>query len=121
MKIDRVVIVLGAYIFAMGVWGMTRSGALTPVLISGGIAAITVWLGWMIGRGIRSARMVTIGWLVVVATVLLLATFGGIANHPAPGTISMFIFGSMALFTVGTLVLIVRTPPRRWSGPIRRM
>ncbi len=101
MKIDRIVILLGIYVFAMGVWGMARSGSLTPVLISGGIAAVTVWLGWMMGRGIRSARLVTIAWLILVGTVLVLATFGGIANHPTPGTISMFIFGSMALFAVG--------------------
>ena len=119
MKIDRLVIVLGIYIFVMGIWGMSRTGSWAPLMISGGVAAVTVWIGWMMSRHIQSARGVAIGWLIVVGGAFLLAALGGIPDHPETSTVSVLIFGSMALFAVTALVLILRTPPRRWSGPIR--
>lgn len=119
MKIDRLVIVLGIYILVMGIWGMSRTGSWAPLMISGGVAAVTVWIGWMIGRHIQSARGVAIGWLIFVAGAFLLAALGGIPDHPETSTVSVLVFGSMALFAIAALILIIKTPPRRWSGSIR--
>ncbi len=116
MKTGIIVIVLGVYIFAMGMFGMARTSSLTPVIISGAIAAVTIWLGWLLSTGIRSARSFALGWLTLLVAVMGYMTFGSILTHADPNPWSMAIFGSMALFSLVTLVFVTKSRPNRWSG-----
>lgn len=111
MKINKVLIILGVYIFAMGVIGFVRTSSFTPLFFNGSIGAVTVWLGWLNGQGIRSARNAAQWWLTVIAIGLGYLTFGGISAHPSPNLGSALIFGSMAVLTLLALVLLIKSKP----------
>lgn len=113
MRIHLLVIVLGIYIFAMGVLGMARTASLTPVYISGAISAITIWIGWLLGKGLRPVRNVALIWLSLNTAVLAYMTFGQIPAHADSDKSSMIIFGSMAVFALVTLLLAWRAYSRR--------
>jgi hypothetical protein len=117
LKVHLVVIVLGIYIFAMGMVGMARTGAFTPLYISGAIAAVTVWVGWLLGKGLRPVRNFALTWLTIITAALAYMSFGRTPAHGDPDATSTLIFGSMALFTLIALVLVWRVDPRR--GPRR--
>lgn len=116
MKTGIIVIVLGVYIFAMGMLGLARTSSFTPLFISGSIAAVTIWLGWLLSTGIRSARSFALGWLAVLVAALVYMTFGRIPAHADPNLGSIAIFGSMALFSLAALVIVFRSRPGRWSN-----
>lgn len=109
MITNKVLIVLGLYIFAMGAIGFVQTGSFTPLLLNGTIAAVTVWLGWLNGQGMRSVHNATVGWLILVALLLGYLTFGRIVAHGDPNLGSTLILGSKTLFTVLALVLVIRS------------
>ncbi len=111
MKTNKVVIILGVYIFAMGIIAFIRTSSFTPLFFNGCIAAVTVWLGWLNGQGMRSVQSATQWWLTIIALLLGYLTFGPISAHPNPNIGSALIFGSMALFALLALILVIRSKP----------
>lgn len=115
MRTNLIVIILGIYIFAMGVLGMARTGSFTPLYVSGAIAAVTVWIGWLMGKGMRPVRNFALTWLTINTVVLAYMSLGQVPAHGDPDTGSIIMFGSMALFALVTLVIVWRVDPRRRS------
>lgn len=109
-----IVIFYGTYVFAIGLVGLARAGSFTPLFVNGAIAAVTIWLGWLLGKGLRSVRGATIAWLVVNTAGLAYMAFEQIGAHAKSDTGSVFIFGSMALFALVSLLFVWRADPRRW-------
>lgn len=121
LKTGTVIIVLGIYIFVMGVVGMMRMSSLTPVFIAGGIAAVTIWLGWLFGQGMRPVRSVTMWWLGIVTVAAGYLTFGRLSADGELNAVSISIYGSLALFTLLALVLVYKSAPKtRGRRMVRR-
>ena len=120
MKANIAVIILGIYIFAIGFWGLARTGSSAPLYINGAIAAVTVWLGWLLGTGMKSARNVTLTWLSINVVLLGYMTFDEISFNNDRDSGSGFMLGSMAAFALLTLYLVLRSGPRRRISNHRR-
>lgn len=113
MRVYLVVILLGIYIFAVGILGMVRLGSLTPLYIGGGISAVTIWIGWLMGKGLRSVRNVALGWLVATTAILTYFTFNYIPGHAVPDDTVVLMFGSKAVFALITLIAVWKFGSRR--------
>lgn len=113
MKVYLVVILLGIYIFAVAALGMVRLGSLTPLYIGGAISAITIWIGWLMGKGLRSVRNVALGWLVLTTIALTYFTTNYIQGHTDSDNTVMLMFGSKAVFAFITLMIVWKFSPRR--------
>ena len=86
--------------------------SLTPVFIAGGIAAVTIWLGWLFGQGMRPVRNVAMWWLGIVTVAAGYLTFRRLSVLGEPSLVSILVCGSMALFTLLALVLVYKSAPR---------
>ncbi|UCD63918.1 MAG: hypothetical protein JSW34_00390 [Candidatus Zixiibacteriota bacterium] len=113
MKTGTAIIILGTYMFAMGIVGLARTSSFTPLFISGGIAAVTIWLGWLFGQGMRSVRGVTLWWLALNAAILGYMAFEQVPAHGEPRPGSVLIFGSMAALSAITFFLVILSSSRR--------
>ncbi|UCE23190.1 MAG: hypothetical protein JSU74_07735 [Candidatus Zixiibacteriota bacterium] len=108
MKIGLVVISLGAYFFIMGILGLARTDSFTPLYINGAVSAVTIWLGWLLGKNMRVVRNVTLAWLSVITLAMGYMTFGEVSAHSNPTIGSSLIFGSMGLFSLIVILLVRR-------------
>jgi hypothetical protein len=113
VRVSWIVIILGVYIFATGMVGLGRTGSFTPLYISGALAAVTIWLGWLLSKGIRSARGAAMTWLILNTILLGYMAVGRLPTHPQESPGSALIFGSMALFALVTLLLVWRSQRKR--------
>lgn len=117
MKRHYIVFFLGVYMIAMGVAGYVRTGSWVPLVITGAIGLVTIFLGIGIRRGSRTALVVTVLWFGLNVMVDTYLTIGEIAAHPEPREGSQFIFGSMALLSLIALVLLLPELRRRHIPP----
>jgi hypothetical protein len=109
MKVHYWVIALGAYMLLMGIVGYIRTGSPTALYINGGIATATILIGYFWGRNITGMMgNVVIGWVIINSLLLSYMTFKRIAAHADARAGSEFIFGSMALFSIIVLILLIR-------------
>ncbi len=108
MKTSLMVIILGVYFFAMGMLGLARTHSFTPLYLSGAIAAVTIWLGWLLGKNMRTVRNLTLAWLSIVTLAMGYMTVGEVPAHANPTIGSSLIFGSMGLFSLVVLLLVRR-------------
>lgn len=110
MKPPLLVMILGGYMIAMGIVGYIRTGSPTAIFINGGIALVTILLGYFMGRGNVMLSNITLGWVGLVTVLLSFMTFKRV-NEMAHGTAragSEYIFGSMALFALIVLIVLIR-------------
>lgn len=106
---------LGGFMILMGIVGYIRTGSPTAIFINGGIALVTVLLGYFMERGNPMLANVTLGWVGLVTVILSFMTVKRI-NAVMHGTAregSEYIFGSMALFALIVLIVLIRS---RMSG-----
>ena len=102
---------------AMGAVGYIRTGSMTPVLITGSIALITILLGLLIRHGSRSLISITVIWLIVNVLLNTYMTIGRVAAHAESRAGSGWIFGSMALFSLVALIILLPELRRRHLPP----
>lgn len=109
MQINYWVMALGGYMIIMGILGFIRTGSPTALYINGGIALVTVLIGYFWGRNLGGVLgPVAIGWVALNSVLLGYMTFKRIAAHAETRAGSEFIFGSMAVFAVIVLILLIR-------------
>lgn len=114
MQIHHWVMALGGYMILMGITGFIRTGSPTALYINGGIALATIVLGYFWGRNLAGGiGNVVIGWVALNSVLLSYMTFKRIAAHAETRAGSELIFGSMAVFSIIVLVLLIR---HRFSG-----
>lgn len=109
MQIHYWVMALGGYMILMGITGFIRTGSPTALYINGGIALATLLLGYFWGRNLAGGMAnVVIGWVALNSVLLSYMTFKRIAAHAEARAGSELIFGSMAVFSIIVLVLLIR-------------
>lgn len=114
MHLHYWVMALGGYMLLMGILGFIRTGSPTALYINGGIALATLALGYFWGRNLTGGLgNVVIGWIALNSVLLSYMTFKRIAAHAEARAGSEFIFGSMAVFAIIVLILLIR---HRFSG-----
>jgi hypothetical protein len=111
MKPSVLVMALGGFMILMGIVGYIRTGSPTAIFINGGIALVTVLLGYFMGRGNPMLANVTLGWVGLVTVILSFMTVKRInaAMHGTAREGSEYIFGSMALFALIVLIVLIRS------------
>jgi len=117
MKKEYAVVLLGVYMLAMGAIGFIRTGSLTPVSITGSIAVITIALGCLIRHGSRSLMIFTAIWLTLNVLMNTYMTIGQVVAHAESRAGSGWIFGSMALFSLVALIILLPELRRRHLPP----
>jgi hypothetical protein len=108
LKLHYWIIALGVYMLAMGVLGYIRTGSPTALFINGGIAVATIVLGYLNGGGNPLLWKITLGWVGLNTILLGYMTVKRIAAHAETRAGSELIFGSMALFALIVLILMIR-------------
>ncbi len=107
MKLHYWIIALGVYMLAMGIVGYVRTGSPTALFINGGIAVATMVLGYFAG-GSPTLMKFCIGWVALNTVLLSYMTFKRIAAHSEVRAGSEYIFGTMAVFSLIVLILLIR-------------
>ena len=120
MKANFAVIVLGIYMLVVGFLGLVKTGSFSPLYINGTMGAVTVWMGWLLGTGMKSARNAALTWLSINVAVLGYMAFGRVFSQAANGSQSILLTGSMAALSVLAFFLVLRTNPRQWISNHRR-
>ncbi len=108
MKLHYWIIALGVYMLAMGIVGYVRTGSPTALFINGGIAVATMVLGYFAGGGNATFMKFCIGWVALNTVMLGYMTFKRIAAHSEVRAGSEYIFGTMAVFSLIVLILLIR-------------
>ena len=108
MKSHQFVWAFALYVFLIGFVGYFRTGSAVPVLINGIIAAISALIALFLFRKITFARIATAVWLAAMTCLYSYLTFFRIAAHANPPPGEPLIFGSMALFALIALAVVVR-------------
>ncbi len=116
MKRGYLVILYGLYVLAMGIVGPVRTDSVVPLLITGGIALATVFMGFWIVRSSRAALTVTTIWIAVQTLVSVYMTVGRIPAHDPSREGSEWIFGTLALFAAIVLVSLIGEFRRRHTS-----
>lgn len=118
MKPSVLVMALGGFMILMGIIGYIRTGSPTAIFINGGIAAVTILLGYFMGKGNPMLANITLGWTAIVTIMLGFMTFKRInaAMHGTAREGSEYIFGSMALFALIVLIVLIRSRMNGASG-----
>ena len=98
---------LALYVFLIGFVGYFRTGSTVPILITGVIAAITALLAFLLYQKMNGAKVVTSLWLAASVCLYGYMTFFRIAAHANPQSGQPIIFGSMALFALLALVVLL--------------
>ena len=99
-------IALGVYMLLMGIIGYIRTKSPTALFVNGGIALGTILLGCLAGKAGTTLFSITLGWLVVVTLVLIIMTLKRLRAGAAARRGSVFIFGSMAVFSLLVLAIL---------------
>lgn len=106
MRRSTLVVLLGVYMILMGAVGYARTGSPTPVVITGGIGVLTILIGvWMRSRSTAAMRTGLV-WALVNSGLYAYMTFGRVAAHDEPNLGSILIFGTMAVFSIVTLIFL---------------
>ncbi len=107
MKLHYWIIALGIFMLAMGIVGYFRTGSPTSIFIAGGIGVVTAILGYFVGGGSPLLWKVTLGWIGINTVMLGYMTFKRIAAHATARAGTEYIFGSMALFALIVLIMMI--------------
>jgi hypothetical protein len=111
MKENRFIFLLAGWILAMGIAGFIRTGASMPIILNGSIAIITAILGfWLLNKG-KPAYFTTLVWLSIGCLVYGYMAIFGVSAHQNPTFGTYFIFSSMAIFCLLTIVKLLTKKP----------
>ncbi len=113
MRLEKMYFALALYFVAVGVFGWMRSGSIVPFAITGGAGAITAFLGWKLKSGSLFFRSAGFGWLGAFAAASLYSAFGRISAHTQARPEAIYIFLSLATFSVIVFVFTVLDIRRR--------
>lgn len=109
MKPHQVIWALALFVFLIGILGYVRTGAAVPILINGVIAAITFLIAFMLYQKVNGAWFVSVIWLIASVVLYGYMTFFQVEAHASPRPGQPIIFGSMALFALIALVVVLRS------------
>ncbi len=109
MKSHQFVWAFALYVFLIGFVGYFRTGSTVPILINGVIAVITVLIAFFLYRKLTFARVGIAIWLASLTGLYGYLTFFRIAAHAHPHPGQPLIFGSMALFALMALIVVIRS------------
>ncbi len=118
MNLKKTYLILAVYFVAVGVFAWLRTGSVVPFTITGGAGVITAGIGFRIGSGSRMALSFGVGWLAAFASATLYSAFGRISAHTQTRPEAVYLFLSMALFCLATLILTIRVLKSRRSAKL---
>ena len=105
MKAYVWIIILGVYILAMGITGYVRTGSPTALYINGGIALVTIIIGFLVSKGIGVMRVISMSWVGIITLMLSFMTYKRLTNPDAREG-SELIFGSMAALALIVFIVL---------------
>lgn len=105
---NKIIYIFCAYIVAIGLLAIYRTDSFIPLYINVGIAAVTLLIANLIRKGHEVARPVLTGWLAVLVLTYGYQAFKILAVHTNPRPGSKYIFASMAVMALLTLVITTK-------------
>lgn len=117
MKRHYLLTLLAVYIAAMGVIGLIRTGSIVPLLITGGLALVTLVMALMARRGSRGGLVVATVWTGLNVLLYTYLAITPVSAHDPNRAGSEYIFGSMALIAAIVFFGLIGDLRRRQTPP----
>ncbi len=104
----KIVYYFAAYVMLMGITGYLRTSATMPLYLNGSIALITTLLSFLYYNKQSVWKYVLMIWISLNFLMYSYMTLFGVSAHPNPTVGTYLIFGSMAVFSLLTFVMLYK-------------
>lgn len=101
------VLVLACYMFAVAIAALVRTGSVTPLIIAGSFALITLIVALAARRSGKLAMNLAIGWVSIVFLVESYMAIFDMQSHGPAREGRSAVFGSVAILALIALILMI--------------